>query len=255
MEYLLFALGGLLLGSYLNSWVWRVHEKKWHWGGRSQCIHCERQLSWYENIPLLSFIGLGGRCRTCSGKIPFDYFLVELATALLFLLVVTVSLNKSHFSPLELWRNIFFAALLVVIFLYDTKYGLIISGVVGAGAIVGLVVNYFFLAMPLSSLLIGVAVGGGFFLLQYLVSEGRWIGGGDVRLGFMMGLWLGWPGIVLALFFSYIFGALVALPLLLSGKKQGNSPLPLGAFLSVGTLVVLLWGNSIMAWYRALAGI
>ena len=247
---------GLSIGSFLNSWMWRVRESPpaGGWGVRSKCVSCRRELSWYENIPLVSYVFLRGRCRTCHAVIPLDYFIVELVVPALFLGFTFYHLNLPAFNPWHFFRDIFFGIILIIIFVYDLKYMTILSGVVWAGAVGGFIINYFFLHQSLLSLLIGAAVGGGFFLTQFLVSKGRWIGGGDVRMGVMMGLFLGFPTILVALFVAYIAGSAVAIPLLFLRKKTGQSAIPFGTFLAVGTFVALLWGDQIVGWYSGLIG-
>lgn len=246
--YLLIFILGLMLGSYLNSWMWRIHNHKYVFGGRSICVHCSRQLTWYENIPLFSFIFLRGRCRTCHKPIPLDYFLVELGTAIVMLIIAVYFMNR-QFVPWQAFSVFFFTAVLIVVFVYDLKYMMVLTGLAWLAAVVGALVNYFFLGFTLQSLLLGLIIGMGFFLAQFVVSKGEWIGGGDIRLGAMIGLWLGFPNIVLALFLSYILGAIVAVPLLLSKRKGMNSAVPFGTFLAVGTFITLLWGNQIVGWY------
>ncbi len=250
--FVIVGLLGLALGSFLNSWIWRVKAQKR--GIRSVCIGCRRSLPWYENIPLLSYLWLRGRCRVCKVKIPLDYFLVELVLPLLFLGIARYHLGLGVLNPWHFFRDIFFSIILSVIFVYDAKYMTILSGVVWAGAVGGFVINYFFLRQSLAPLFIGAIVGGAFFLGQFMVSKGRWIGGGDVRLGVMMGLWLGFPTILTALFVAYILGALVAVPLLLLKKKTAQSEIPFGTFLAVGTMVAMFWGSSMIEWYRGIIG-
>ncbi|MBI5729078.1 MAG: prepilin peptidase [Candidatus Magasanikbacteria bacterium] len=260
--YSLIFIAGLTLGSYLNSWMWRVHEPARlatrsvaggnRLGSRSVCIHCNRALAWYENIPLCSFLVLRGKCRTCRKPIPADYFLVELVTALLFVGITYYHLSLSVFSPWHFFRDVFFAALLIVVFIYDLKYYIILPGLVLAGAVVAFIINIRYLTFSIQHLAIGLAIGGGFFLLQYVVSKGRWIGKGDIYLGVMMGALLGWPVIVVALFLSYVLGALVSVPLLVSKKKNLNSEVPFGTFLAVGTLAAMFWGEPIVRWYSGL---
>lgn len=252
--YFVISLLGLTLGSYLNSWLWRVHQGTRHFPRRSQCIHCGSALRWFENVPLVSFIVQRGRCRRCLGTIPADYFWVELITAVGFVIVTYHYLGLLAINPAQLFRDLFFTALFIVIFVYDLKYQLIISMVVWAGAAVALSVNYIFLHQSLFSLLLGAAAGGGFFLLQYILSRGKWIGGGDVEFGVLLGVLLGWPYILAALFISYIFGLLVALPLLIAGKKFWSSKIPMGTFLVAGAWVTLLGGNQFLQWYRGMVG-
>lgn len=245
---------GLILGSFLNSWIWRTREniKVISKETFSICIHCRRQLKWYEKIPVFSYLVLRGKCRTCRRLIPWHYTAVELSTALLFVLVSYLFLRDVHFSEWHFLRDIFFLTFLIIIFVYDARYKEVLLRVVWPGLIIGFIINYFILGYPVDSLLIGSAVGGSFFLFQYLISKGRWIGGGDVRLGFMMGIWLGWPNILVALFISYILGALVSVGLLILKKKQWASEVPFGTFLAIGTFVTLYCGDNLISWYLGL---
>ena len=253
--YLLVAIFGVILGSFLNSWIWRKRENIRIIGNtRSICIHCHHVLSWYDNIPLLSYLLQNGKCRYCSKKIPFHYFLVELITPILLVLVFRHCLTSLHFSEWRLLRNIFFLSFLVIIFKYDWLYREIPSDVVWAGVVLGLFINYSFLNKSLFSMLLGSAIMGGFFLAQYLISKGRWIGGGDVRLGFMFGVWLGWPVALVSLFVSYILGAIVAVGLLVAHKVNRQSEIPFGTFLAVGVFGCLMWGDKIVKWYMMFLG-
>lgn len=247
---IIFALG-LILGSYLNSWMWRVHEGKYVWLGRSMCVGCSRTLAWFENIPLLSFLALKGRCRTCKIVIPKGYFFVELGTASLFLFLAVVDISIVA-TPERIFRDLFFGALFIVIFVYDAKYGEIILGSTWLGAIAATFMNIKYFGYSFDSILLGAAIGGGFFLFQYVVSKGKWIGGGDMHLGLLMGALLGWPNILVGLFVSYIVGALVSIGLVVAGKKSMGSAIPFGTFLTFGTLVAMLWGNELVKWYFGL---
>lgn len=254
---------GVIFGSYANSWVWRVHTHNWKLFDRSKCVHCARTLVWYENFPLFSFLVLDGVCRTCKKPIPQSYFWVELASGLLFVLVAAAHLANQSFAPVLFARDLFFAALLLVVFIYDAKYQIIPTSVVWAGGFVGVVFNLFVLRpfttylllfnhnalVILGNLLIGAAFGWAFFAAQYYGSRGRWVGGGDVRLGAMLGAWLGWPLILVNLFLAYILGALVAMPLLILKKKQLGSAIPFGTFLSVAAIITILYGQTILNWY------
>ncbi|HSR89035.1 MAG TPA: prepilin peptidase [Candidatus Udaeobacter sp.] len=246
--YIIIFFLGLILGSFLNSWVWRTHEKIKIGKTRSMCLVCRRQLAWYENIPVFSYLFLLGKCRTCKTLIPKHFIFVELSTALIFLLVAWHSLGSLTISPVVFFRDIFFSALLIVVFLYDWLYEEILPEVIWLGALGGLFFNIY-LHISLLSMLIGFLLAGGFFLAQFLFSQGQWIGGGDVRLGFMLGVWLGWPAVLLALFLSYISGAVFGLLLIAAGKKKLGSAIPFGTFLSASAFFVLLWGSQIINWY------
>ncbi len=212
------------------------------------CNSCRRRLAWYENIPLFSFLVLRGKCRTCKSRIPAHFIFVELGTALIFVLVTWINLNKPVVVPAEFFRDIFFSVLLIVIFIYDYLYQEILPGLVWIGALIGLLFNIY-LDYSLLPMLIGSLISGGFFLLQFVVSQGRWIGGGDVRLGVMMGVWLGWPMVLVALFLAYIVGSVCSIILLALKKKQFSSPVPFGTYLALGIFVAMLWGNQVVDWY------
>jgi prepilin signal peptidase PulO-like enzyme (type II secretory pathway) len=246
---LLVGFFGLLTGSYLNSWIWRVRHNVWRLAGRSTCIHCLRELAWFENIPLVSFVALGGRCRTCRKRIPGHYFFVELITAVLFFAVTWYHQALPVLNTWHFFRDIFFSVVLLVVFMYDYLYMEILPSVVWAGSVMAIVLNYGALHQSPVSLILGCFIGGGFFLAQYLVSKGRWIGGGDVRLGVMMGLLLGFPTILVALFISYMLGAGVSHDLLATRQKAVGDAIPFGTFLAVGTLISLLFGSAIVSWY------
>jgi len=241
---------GLILGSFLNSWMWRVHDNiKILSNSRSMCPNCRYQLHWYENIPVFSWLALRAHCSNCKKSIHWSYPVVELVTGFLMMYVIEQHLKLLHFSEWALLRDTFFLTLLIIIFVYDLRYKIILSRIIWVGTIVGYLINILALGYSATSLLYGMAIGGGFFLFQYVVSNGRWIGGGDVRMGVMMGAWLGWQNTILALFVAYILGAVVGVILLLSKKADGKTEIPFGIFLAVGTLLAIYYGEGLVAWY------
>ena len=144
-----------------------------------------------------------------------------------------------------------FVSFLLVIFVYDLKYYLILDKVAIPAMIAALLFNI--LLYPdwrrLAMYLLAAVIAGGFFFFQYAVSHGKWIGGGDIRLGFLMGLMLGWPWVITALVLAYIIGALFSLVLLALKKKKLSSHIPFGTFLSVGTFLALFWADKLYVWY------
>lgn len=241
---------GLALGSFLNSWIWRTRENIRIVGdARSICTHCRRTLRWYENVPLLSYLFLRGRCRTCRRPIGWHYPAVELFTAVAFIGVFWYhDVYIDPFNKVQFFRDIFFLTFLVVIFVFDALYQIVLSRIVWPATFIGLIFNWY-LGIPWQSMVLGAFAAGGFFLLQYLVSRGRWIGGGDVRLGVMMGVWLGWPAVLAALFFAYVLGAVVALFLLVARKATGKTAIPFGTFLAIGTFFAMYHGQEVVDWY------
>ncbi|KKU25844.1 MAG: Type 4 prepilin-like protein leader peptide-processing enzyme PilD [Candidatus Magasanikbacteria bacterium GW2011_GWA2_46_17] len=245
---------GLIYGSFLNSWAWRTKEKVCDVGGRSVCVRCKRQLRWYDNIPLLSYMVLKGRCRFCKGKISWRYPLIELGVGIIFALVVFYLSQNSELGYWSALRPLILVGFLSAIAIFDLLYGLIPTEVAWAGVFAGVGLNFFTRQITIQSILIGAVVGGGFFAIQYALSRGRWIGGGDIRLGIMMGAWLGWPGIITGLGISYVLGAFVAILLLVLKKKKWAGEIPFGPYLAVGTVVAMIVGEKLVRWYLRIIG-
>ena len=259
---------GLIVGSFINCIVYRLRLKKSFMRGRSFCPHCKQQIKWHDNIPVISYFLLKARCRYCKKLISIHYPLVELITGILFIIIFIATLgplnNISQFLSfsvsqfLLLLRNWIFTAILIIIFIYDLRHYLILDKVAIPAMLIALPLNIIIYTLKHGSfnlfscflvfLLAGI-LAGGFFLIQFVISKGKWIGGGDIRLGFLMGLMLGWPNILVALALAYILGSLVGILLILLGKKTIKSQIPLGTFLTFGTLVALLWGRQLIDWY------
>ncbi len=239
---------GLIFGSFLNAWIWRTREKKSILKGRSVCPTCKKALHWYENIPIFSFFYQKGRCRGCKVAISWQYPLVELGAGLLFAFVAWF-----HAGNLELiMRDAFIIFFLMFVFVYDLRYQEIWDRMTIHPAAILAAATVWFGWLSIPSMLVGALVGMGFFLAQYVVSKGRWIGGGDIRLGLFMGIILGWPLILVALFLAYVGGAIFVIPFLIMGKKQFASKIPFGTYLSVATVVAMFWGEKLVDWYIGL---
>lgn len=236
-------IAGLLVGSFLNVVVIRLETGQQFFFGRSACQNCKKQIAWYDNIPLISFFILGGRCRNCRAGISWQYPIVELGTAILF--AWSYLLFGLSFLMLV---QILFISFLVVIFVYDFQHQLIPDSVTIPAMILALVLNLV-LGKPIISLLVGAIIGSGFFALQYFISKGQWIGDGDIRLGAVMGLMLGWPGVLVALFIAYLVGAVIGVCLLASRRAAMNQAVPFGPFLAGATVISLWYGSDIISWY------
>ncbi len=244
MVYVLIVLFGLAVGSFLNVVIYRLPGKISFVKGRSFCPHCKHALTAIDLIPLISFLLLRGRCRYCGKPIAWQYPLVELATAGAFLLFFL----HEGFS-IAFLVHLIFAAFLIVIFVIDFERYLILDVVSLPGILFAFLGSVFFLHEPLVSVLIAGILGGGFFLIQFVLSKGKWIGGGDIRLGVLSGFMLGLERFSLALVLAYIVGAFVGIVLILGGKKSWKSKMPFGTFLSASTLIFLLFGQQIADWF------
>jgi prepilin signal peptidase PulO-like enzyme (type II secretory pathway) len=236
-------LFGLFFGSFLNVVINRLHTGEQFLKGRSHCPHCRHDLSSADLIPVISYLTLRGQCRYCHKHISPQYPLVEFATGIA-LAIAAAALG---------WGVPFlFAALatlfLVVLFVFDLKHHLILDVVSYPFAVLALIAGFLF-GHTYLDILIGGVIGGGFFLAQILFSRGRWVGGGDAKLGIGMGFLLGWDGVLLALFLAYISGAIIGSILLLSRKATPRSAIPFGTFLTLATYIAMLWADPILLFY------
>lgn len=266
LELVLFILG-LAVGSFINALVYRWQNQKSIIKGRSQCPTCQHQINWFDLIPLFSYCLLRGHCRVCRKPISWHYPLIELLTGVVFVLpIVNLGALVQRFgvqglvygvpiAPLAIY--LFFSSILIAIFAYDLRYMLIPDRLTLPAIIIVFIVQFGLSVTAGDVAKIWYFVGAGmlgliFFLLQFLISRGTWIGGGDLRLGMLIGLMVGWPDIILALFLAYIIGTVIILPLVLVGRAKLKTAVPFGVFLVSATIVVLIWGTSIRTWYWGL---
>jgi prepilin signal peptidase PulO-like enzyme (type II secretory pathway) len=254
-------LFGLIIGSFLNCLIWRLHKGEGMWN-RSYCPKCRQQIAWYDNIPVLSFILLAGKCRHCGKSISWQYPIVEFMMGVLFVMAFFLNYESRIMNQgltelyiifdlkfiIQLFRDWFIIAVMTVIFIYDLRWYLILDKVTLPACAIVFILNIL-LGISWQNLLISGIIGGSFFLIQFLISSGKWIGGGDIRLGLLMGLTLGWPNIMAAILLSYFLGSIIGVFLISTGRKKWGSKVPLGIFLSVGTIIVLFWGEKIISWY------
>jgi len=187
---------------------------------------------------------LGRKCRYCQKPISWQYPLVEVATGLLFSLIFYSGASQSE----EIAFRMVISCFLIVIFVYDLKHYLIPDKVVYPAIILSVIWLAIF-GENILSYFYSAVLAAGFFLFFVLISKGKWMGIGDIKLGFLMGLFLGWPGILTALFLAFLFGALIGLTLVFSGRKKISSEVPFGPFLVFGTFISLFWGKDIVNWY------
>ena len=244
MLHALVFIFGLIVGSFLNVVIYRTYKGVGFIRGRSYCPCCKHHLETIDLIPVVSFLLLRGRCRWCGKPISRQYPLVELATGGSFLGLFTVYGPSPEFLV-----SMLYAAVLIVVFVQDLRYFVILDRISVPALIAACVLSPLVFKVSLTDMAIGIGVGGGFFLLQYALSRGKWIGGGDIRLGALMGAMLGWELALIALSLAYAAGALTALALVALRKKSWGSHLPLGTFLSAATFVSMLFREDLLYWY------
>ena len=239
---------GLIFGSFLNCLIWRLRQGE-SILGRSYCPSCRHLIAWHDNIPVLSFLFLKGKCRHCKNRISWQYPLVELITALLFAFSFYTISQLKDFSPILLVFNWLFIFGLILIFIYDLRWQSVPMIFVWPFTVIIFFLNIILGILWWQLVIVG-AVGVLFFLVQFLLTRGRGVGEGDIWLGLLMGVALArFDLLVLALVLSYFIGAIISVSLLVRHKKKLKSKIALGPFLVSGTLISLIFGAKIINWY------
>jgi len=247
MWFFVFLLG-TATGSFLNCLIYRtsVNEKP---EGRSYCPKCKQDLSYKDLVPLFSYLFLLGKCRYCKEKISLQYPLVELVTGTIFLFVFL----QAGVS-LELFYLFVISSLLVFVFVFDLKHYIIPD--FANFSLAGIAFLYLFYSAlmqnDLSVLLYGTLSAVGvflFFFALFYLTKGRGMGFGDVKYVVFMGLFLGYPNILVGLFISFLLGAIIGLLLVFFGKKGMKSQVPFGPFLIIGSLIAYFYGEKLIDAY------
>lgn len=243
---------GLLVGSFLNVLTFRLMANTSIVLGRSHCQMCGMLIRARDLVPVLSYLWLWGKCRDCREPISRQYPLVELATGLAFGLVAVAHLfGAVEFLPSVFARDLVFTAILVSLFVFDYRW-LVLPDQVTVPLIVFALATNLWLGVSAMSLLVGAIVGGGLYFGLWVISRGAWVGSGDIRLGAAMGFMLGWPGVLIALYISYLLGGVVAIALLVGGHAKRGTVLPMGTFLTIGTFIVLILQQVYPEWIQLL---
>jgi leader peptidase (prepilin peptidase)/N-methyltransferase len=231
---------GFCIGSFLNVVIYRLPRGESIVTGRSHCTLCGKMIAWYDLFPLVSYLLLGGRCRNCKASISGRYPLVESLTGVLFLILYL------HFGlRIVLVKSLFLASLLVAVSFIDIDHFFIPNRLVLAGVVCGVVFSLFVPDVSLWSALLGAASTAGFLLLVALLSRGG-MGMGDIKLGLVTGLFLGWPLGLTGLLIGVCLGGFLGIILLASKIKSRKDPIPFGPFIALGTLIAMLWGAQIL---------
>jgi len=245
------AICGLIVGSYLNVVVYRLPLGLSTVYPRSRCPGCGSLIRARDNVPVLSFLLLRGRCRTCGTPISWRYPLVEATTGALF-----VACLLRFGLTLQALTAIVFSCLMLVLALIDYDHMILPDRITLPGVAVGIASQ---LVAPLAGLwpaVIGAALGAGILLavwgLWLLVRREEGMGLGDVKMLALVGAFLGWPGVLVTLFFGALSGSIVGIALMRRGSVDMRSKLPFGVFLALGGLVALFFGDPLVAWYAGL---
>ncbi|UCE23991.1 MAG: prepilin peptidase [Candidatus Zixiibacteriota bacterium] len=240
---------GLAVGSFLNVVIYRLPRKIGFFWSRSICPACSEKLKWYHNIPLISFLGLRGKCAYCGEKISFRYPLIESLNALVYLYFFW----QFNLRP-EFFIYSFLASVLVVVFFIDLDFMIIPDSITLPGIVLGLAVSFVPDGMGIVNSLIGMLVGGG--SLWIIAVVGDWLfkkesmGGGDIKLAAMLGAFLGWQKVLLIFISSAFIGLVVSVVIMFfSSKLREKRMIPFGPFLALAAILAICYGDQIISFY------
>jgi leader peptidase (prepilin peptidase)/N-methyltransferase len=248
MWHIISIVFGAMIGSFLNVCIHRLPKGESIVSPGSHCPQCNAPIRFYDNIPLLSYVLLGGRCRRCKTPISIQYPAVETITALSsFYLFVTFGVSLSFVY------YFLFVAALIVMTVIDLYYQIIPDVISYPGIVVGLLGAAVIPRITFFESFIGIILGGGSLFLVAMVYQ--WLfkregmGGGDVKLLAMIGAFLGWKAVILTILLSSFIGSIIGVVVMLIKGKDFKYAIPFGPFLSVGAVISLLWGERLISWY------
>jgi leader peptidase (prepilin peptidase)/N-methyltransferase len=241
------AIFGSTIGSFLNVCIYRLPRRQSIVWPRSACPHCQRELAWYENLPVVGWLGLRGRCRTCRGAIAIRYPIVEALTAAMF------AGAAWYYGPsMLLVSRLVFGCALIVLFAIDLEHHLLPNAITLPGIIAGFLFSLF-TEPGWTASLIGIVFGGG---LLYAIAEAYYrirheegLGMGDVKMLAMIGAFIGWQMTLLTLMTASLAGSVIGLGLLATGRGSMKYALPFGTFLALGAAFAAVLGPGLLEWY------
>lgn len=252
MEKVIIILFGLMWGSFLNVIIYRLPRDLSIVRPPSSCPQCGKRIKIYENIPLVSYLVLRGKCSKCTAKIPLSYPLVEVLTPLCFLLLYSQYSFSLHF-----FASCLFASALIALGFIDYEHQILPDEITLPGIALGIIYSLFRDDINLTRALIGAVVGAGILLLiyvlYYILRKKEGLGMGDVTMMLMVGAFLGWKQTLLTLILGSFGGALIGVGLILFTKKGAQHALPFGTFLAPAAFVSLLYGQQIINAYLSLS--
>jgi leader peptidase (prepilin peptidase) / N-methyltransferase len=258
MIILITAIAGLLVGSFLNVCIYRMPIEKSIIMPRSHCVKCNRQIPWYDNIPVISFIALLGKCRFCKGRISPRYAMVEVLTAAVFALLVK-QLGLNAVSVIYMFLS---CGLIVATFI-DIDHQIIPDEITYGGMVLGIILSFAFPQLhgevnrffALRSSILGLLLGGAsIYAVAWIgtiafrkklkeIGEESAMGGGDIKYLAMIGAFLGIKGVILVFFLAPFFGSVVGI---IEKLRRKADIIPYGPYLSIATLIVMFWGEAII---------
>lgn len=248
---ILVVLAGLVWGSFLNVVIYRLPEGMSLVRPPSACPACKKRIKPYDNVPVLSYLILRGKCRHCGNRIPVSYVLVEIMTPAAF-----VILYLQYSLSLFFFASCLFASALIALGFIDYRHKILPDRITFPGIALGLIYAFRRSDLTFLQALLGAAVGAGFLLIiyagYYLVRKKEGLGLGDVTMMLMVGAYLGWLKTLLTLILASFAGALVGIIIITAKKKDLQYMLPYGTFLAPAAFIALVWGDRIIQAYLSL---
>jgi leader peptidase (prepilin peptidase)/N-methyltransferase len=239
---------GLCIGSFLNVCIYRLPNSKSIVFPPSACPACEEPIRFYDNIPILSYILLRGKCRACKTNISLRYPLVELMSGLF-----AFSIYLKFGASLDALITYCFLAALITVIYIDIDHWIIPDSITLPGILVGLAASFFIHKISFVDSVLGVLIGGGTLWIvafgYQLLMKKEGMGGGDIKLLAMIGAFIGWKGVLLTIFLSSLIGTIANIPGMLLSKKFFNYKLPFGPFIAIAAIVDVFFGQEIIALY------
>jgi len=249
--YIFAFMFGAAVGSFLNVCICRLPKGESIVFPPSHCTHCDYTIRYYDNIPIVSYLLLGGKCRSCGEPISIQYPVVELLNGLLTLLLFM------KFGPTPTFAVLFLlCTALVVITFIDLEHQIIPDVISLPGIVVGFACSFVLPWLSWSDSLIGILLGGGSLLIvaygyQFLTGKDG-MGGGDIKLLAMLGAFLGWRSVLFIIFAASLVGSIIGVSVMLAKGKDGKLAIPFGPFLAAGAVLYIFYGRQIITWYLSL---
>jgi leader peptidase (prepilin peptidase)/N-methyltransferase len=253
MEYLMAFILGAVIGSFLNVCIYRIPMEESVIYPSSHCPECGEKIKWYDNIPIISYLILRGKCRNCGKKISVQYPLIELLTGILTAGVIW----KYGISFVSLYFLIL-TYVLVVVSTIDLKTMLVPEKFCYFAMVAGILLSPFIPVISLKDSILGASFGAGIILFiietYYIFTGKEGMGYGDASIMAIIGAFLGWEKVLLTIFFASLIGSVVGIALMVLKGKNAKFALPFGPFLSIGAYITILFGNEIIKWYLGKLG-
>ena len=242
------SLLGLIVGSFSNVCIYRIPKNESIIYPASHCPKCHSNIKALDNIPLLSYILLKGRCRNCKSKISIQYPVVEFLTGFIYLIIYLI-----YGLTIQTLIYIILSSALIITAFIDLNEQIVPDVISLPGIAIGFIISFFVPYISFVNSALGVVVGGGIILIIGLggsvIYKKEAMGGGDVKLAAMIGAFLGWRYIIISLFLGFFLGALIGIILIITKIKKREDVIPFGPFIVLGSFITLLWGEQIISWY------